>query len=64
MADAVSEEIEELKVSLNQQIESKLSTVTNRLQNTQLGVDKNETEISKVVFELDKLRDDVLTRVP
>ena len=64
MADAVSEEIDELKQNFDQQIDFRMSQIANRLQNTQLGVDKGENEIQKISFEVDKLREDILQKLP
>ena len=50
MADAVAEEIDELKRDIASEVESKVSQLTNRLQNTQLSADKVENEHVKLRF--------------
>ena len=64
MADAVSEEIEELKYSLNAEFESKLNVMANRIENSTLTAEKSTVDQSRLQFELEKLKEDVYSRFP
>ena len=64
MADAVSEEIEELKRGLNTDFESKIKIVCNQIENSKLTHDKSQVEQNKIQFELEKLKEDVYNRFP
>ena len=44
MADAVSDEIEELKRDMTNQMEQKVGILTNRVQNSQLCADRVEND--------------------
>ena len=64
MADAVAEEIEELKKSLSADFESKINVMGNRISNSTLTVEKSQVEQNRLQFELEKLREDVSNRFP
>ena len=64
MADAVSEEIEELRKSLSADFESKINVMNNKFENSALSVEKGQVEQNRLQFELEKLREDVFSRMP
>ena len=53
MADAVTDEIDGLRKEINMEVDSKLNTVTDRVQNVQLNIDNSENEQAKLKFQLD-----------
>ena len=53
MADAVSDEIDGLRKEITTEVDSKLNTVTDRVQNVQLNIDNSENEQAKLKFQLD-----------
>ena len=53
MADAVTDEIDGLRKEINTEVDSKINTVTDRVQNVQLNIDNNENEQAKLKFQLD-----------
>ena len=53
MADAVTDEIDGLRKEINTEVDSKLNTVTDRVQNVQLNIDNSENEQAKLKFQLD-----------
>ena len=50
MADAVADEIDELKRDITAEFESKVSLVQNRVQNAQMTADKVENEQAKMRY--------------
>jgi len=50
MADAVADEIDELKRDMAADIESKVNLMGNRVQNAQLSADRAENEQAKLRF--------------
>ena len=62
MADAVSEEIDDLRATLSQEVESKINLVHNRIQNCQLVADKADNTSSKLQFEIDRLKNELVSR--
>ena len=59
MADAVADEIEDLKKDITTQVEQKVNILTNRLQNAQLTADRAENEQTKIKYHLERLNQDV-----
>lgn len=59
MADAVADEIEELKKDITAGFEQKVGILTNRVQNAQLSADRTENEQAKIKFHLERLGQDV-----
>ena len=64
MADAVSDEIEELKKGLSTDFDSKIKVLGNRLENCALSSEKGQVEQNRLQFELEKLKEDVFSRFP
>ena len=64
MADAVADEIEELKKGLSTDFDSKIKMLGNRIENSALSTEKGQVEQNRLQFELEKLREDVFSRVP
>ena len=63
MADAVADEIDDLKSSITAEVESKMNMVMNRIQNAQLSADKTENEQAKLKFNLDRLSQEVAMKL-
>ena len=63
MADAVSEEIEELKRGMTQEFETKLNQVGNRIDNSSLSTEKTQVEMNRMSFEIDRLREEFSSRM-
>ena len=63
MADAVSEEIDELKRGITQEFETKLNLLGNRIDNSSLSTEKSQVEINRMTFEIDRLKEDFLGRM-
>ena len=63
MADAVADEIDEIKRDITEEVETKLNLMGNRVQNAQLCADRAENEQAKLKFELEKVSQDLKNRM-
>ena len=63
MADAVAEEIDELKRDMASDLETHVNLLTNRIQNAQLSADRAENEQVKFKFQIERLQEEIQRRV-
>ena len=59
MADAVADEIDELKRDITAEFESKVSLVQNRVQNAQMTADKVENEQAKMRYQIERIGEEI-----
>ena len=59
MADAVADEIDELKRDMSADFESKIGLMGTRVQNAQLSADRAENEQAKFKFQIDRIADEM-----
>ena len=59
MADAVADEIDELKRDMAADVESKVGLMANRVQNAQLCADRAENEQAKLKFQIDRIAEEM-----
>ena len=59
MADAVAEEIEDLKKDMFIDFEAKVNLLSTRVQGAQLGADRAQNEQAKLQFQIDRLAEEI-----
>ena len=59
MADAVADEIDDLKRDLAAEVENKINLMSSRVQNAQLNADRAENEQAKLRFLIEKMSEDL-----